>query len=323
MDTWEEIDLIANPTAGVVDDGWPCYEGAGAPAALRQPEPRDLREPVCCGRRCRQRPVLHVQPLVRRGHGRDVPHGERLVDLRPGVLQRRQLPGELHRRPVLQPTTRATASGSCRRSRTAARTLARSAKFIDAAAGPVYLTIGPGGDLFYVDYDGGTIHRLTYAGSGNQPPSRGAVREPDQRRRRRSRSRSRGPPRPTRKAARSTYAWDFDGNGTDDATTATDEPHLHDGRHLPGPPAGDRSGRPVGQQDRHDHRGQHGARSDHPVARRRASPMPWATRSRSRAARPTSRTARSRQRLSWTLIVHHCPTSPTTATRTRSRRSPA
>ena len=28
-DAWEEIDLIANPAAGMVNDGWPCYEGAG------------------------------------------------------------------------------------------------------------------------------------------------------------------------------------------------------------------------------------------------------------------------------------------------------
>jgi glucose/arabinose dehydrogenase len=32
---------------------------------------------------------------------------------------------------------------------------------------PVDLQAGPGGDLFYVDYSGGTIHRISY---GNQPP---------------------------------------------------------------------------------------------------------------------------------------------------------
>ena len=36
-DTWEEINLIANPTGGVVNDGWPCYEGAGRQSVVRQP----------------------------------------------------------------------------------------------------------------------------------------------------------------------------------------------------------------------------------------------------------------------------------------------
>ena len=45
---------------------------------------------------------------------------------------------------------------------------------VDAAGGaaghPVDLKIGPGGDLFYVDMDDGTVHRITYA-AANQPPT--------------------------------------------------------------------------------------------------------------------------------------------------------
>jgi glucose/arabinose dehydrogenase len=39
-----------------------------------------------------------------------------------------------------------------------------------AAGHPVDLKIGPGGDLFYVDMDDGTVHRVTYA-AANQPPT--------------------------------------------------------------------------------------------------------------------------------------------------------
>ena len=39
-----------------------------------------------------------------------------------------------------------------------------------AAGHPVDLKIGPGGDLFYVDMDGGTVHRITYT-AANQPPT--------------------------------------------------------------------------------------------------------------------------------------------------------
>ena len=41
--------------------------------------------------------------------------------------------------------------------------------FAAGAANPVNLETGPGGDLFYVDFDGGTIRRITYT-SANQPP---------------------------------------------------------------------------------------------------------------------------------------------------------
>ena len=36
--------------------------------------------------------------------------------------------------------------------------------FVDGAANPVNLEFGPGGDLFYVDFDGGTIRRVQYTG---------------------------------------------------------------------------------------------------------------------------------------------------------------
>ena len=41
--------------------------------------------------------------------------------------------------------------------------------FVAAAANPVNLQIGPTGELFYVDFDGGTVRRISYA-SSNQPP---------------------------------------------------------------------------------------------------------------------------------------------------------
>ena len=51
--------------------------------------------------------------------------------------------------------------------------------FVAAAAGPVALEIGPGGDLFYVDMNGGTIRRIR---STARPASdRGHLSQPDQR----------------------------------------------------------------------------------------------------------------------------------------------
>ncbi|MDP8927611.1 MAG: PQQ-dependent sugar dehydrogenase [Actinomycetota bacterium] len=38
--------------------------------------------------------------------------------------------------------------------------------FVEGAANPVDLQIGPAGDVFYVDFDGGTIRRIVYTGRG-------------------------------------------------------------------------------------------------------------------------------------------------------------
>src|SRR5437870_1379546 len=45
-----------------------------------------------------------------------------------------------------------------------------NASVANAGSGPVYLTIGPGGDLFYVGFLDGTVHRVQFFGS-NQPPT--------------------------------------------------------------------------------------------------------------------------------------------------------
>ena len=46
--------------------------------------------------------------------------------------------------------------------------------FINDAAGPVQLQTGPDGDLFYVDFNGGRLHRIVYA--GRQPRADGGDR---------------------------------------------------------------------------------------------------------------------------------------------------
>jgi glucose/arabinose dehydrogenase/PKD repeat protein len=46
-----------------------------------------------------------------------------------------------------------------------------------AAGHPVDLKIGPGGDLFYVDMDDGTVHRITYT-AANQPPTAAVTADP-------------------------------------------------------------------------------------------------------------------------------------------------
>jgi glucose/arabinose dehydrogenase len=43
--------------------------------------------------------------------------------------------------------------------------------FIPTASGPVHLMIGPDGSLYYPDFNGGTIRRVRFVGTTNQPPN--------------------------------------------------------------------------------------------------------------------------------------------------------
>jgi uncharacterized repeat protein (TIGR01451 family) len=91
--------------------------------------------------------------------------------------------------------------------------------FVAPAANPVDLQVGPGGDLYYADFDGGTIRRITYF-SSNQPPVASATASPT------------NGPAPLQVTFNGTgssdpegrplsYAWDLDGDGQyDDASTA-------------------------------------------------------------------------------------------------------
>ena len=47
--------------------------------------------------------------------------------------------------------------------------------FVAPAANPVDVQISPAGELFYADFDGGTIRRIQFAGA-NQPPVAVATR---------------------------------------------------------------------------------------------------------------------------------------------------
>jgi PKD repeat protein/glucose/arabinose dehydrogenase len=88
--------------------------------------------------------------------------------------------------------------------------------FVAGAANPVNLGNGPSGDLFYVDFDGGTIRRITYT-SANHPPTAVAAANP---------TTGAAPLTVAFDGSGSTdpddnplsYAWDLDGDGAYDST---------------------------------------------------------------------------------------------------------
>ena len=86
---------------------------------------------------------------------------------------------------------------------------------------PVDLEIGPGGDLFYVDFDGGhdPADRATSPATSRRTPSRprNPTAEPLP-----LTVNFNGAGRATRTATALTYAWDLDGDGAFDDSTVAD-----------------------------------------------------------------------------------------------------
>jgi uncharacterized repeat protein (TIGR01451 family) len=99
------------------------------------------------------------------------------------------------------------------------------ATFLAPAANPVSLEVGPDGFLYYPDFDGGTIRRIAYF-STNQPPVASATATPT------------NGPAPLQVAFDGTassdpdgqaitYAWDLDGDGQFDDSTASQPSYTY------------------------------------------------------------------------------------------------
>ena len=94
--------------------------------------------------------------------------------------------------------------------------------FINGAAGPVQLRTGPNGDLFYVDFTGGRLHRIVYTGTGtNRAPTAAITADPTSGNVPLTVSFS-GTGSTDPDGDPLTYAWDLDGDGAYDDSTAAE-----------------------------------------------------------------------------------------------------
>ena len=211
----EEINRLSLPPAASADDfGWPCYEGAG-----HQPGYEDADLSICenlYSSGAAKSPFfsyLHTDHLA----GETCTVGSSAVAglafSRPGPYPA-SLDGALFFADeprqciwVMKPGGNGVPSP------------ASIVPFVQQAGDPVDLQISPSGELFWVDFAGGSIHRLVYS-AGNQPPIAVATADktsggtPLTVKFDGSNSEDPDSPSPL------TFAWDLDGDGAYDDSTA-------------------------------------------------------------------------------------------------------
>jgi glucose/arabinose dehydrogenase/PKD repeat protein len=159
---WEEINRITDPLGTVENFGWPCYEGAGRQGGY------DATNLNICENLYGQ-PGAVTAPYFAYHHSNRVVPNETCPT---GSSSIAGLDFQFAASNSNYPADYADALFFADYSRDCIWVMPKGTDgnpapglvrtFVAGAANPVNLEIGPGGDLFYADFDGGTIRRISY-----------------------------------------------------------------------------------------------------------------------------------------------------------------
>jgi len=216
--TWEEIERLQTPTAAVTNLGWPCYEGVGRQSGYDSANLSICENLYAAGTGAVQAPLFawnHGSLVV---PGESCPTGSSSAAGIAFGAANSNYPTEYRGALFFADYSRdciwAMLPGG-----NGVPDPANIRTFAAGAANPVQLQIGPGGDLFYPDFDGGTIRRVVFT-PANQAPNAVATASP---------TTGSAPltvqfdgsgssdPDPDDTLS---YAWDLDGDGEYDDSTA-------------------------------------------------------------------------------------------------------
>ena len=173
---WEEINRIESFN-GVTNFGWPCYEGSGRQSGY------DAANLNICENLYGSAGAVTAPYHAYHHNARVVPN----ETCPTGSSSIAGLAFEFARTPSSYPADYQDALFFADYSRDCIWAMQKGADgqpapgqirtFVAGAANPVGLESGPDGDLYYVDFDGGTIRRIQYIAS-NQPPTAVATASP-------------------------------------------------------------------------------------------------------------------------------------------------
>ena len=175
--SWEEINVVADPTRAAPNFGWPCEEGP-----FRSPS-FDLLDVSLCETLYAEGSA--ARPYFTYEHGGDVARGDVATAGRSGVCPAPNAGGDSITALGFAPTTGNRYPGGYKGalffgdySRRCIWTMPIGANglpdtnqisrfLVDAA--PVQLVAGPGGDLYYVDVVAGEVRRIRFVGPSSPP----------------------------------------------------------------------------------------------------------------------------------------------------------
>jgi glucose/arabinose dehydrogenase len=164
---WEEINRITDPDDSTVENfGWPCYEGNG-----RQAGYDGLNLNIC--ENLYGQANADTKPYFTYHHSAKVVAGESCTTGSSSISGLAFYKGGPYPDEYDDALFFADHSRRCiwvmEKGTNGLPTPGLLKTFVANAENPVDLQIGPNGDLFYVDFDGGTIRRISY-GSTSPPP---------------------------------------------------------------------------------------------------------------------------------------------------------